>query len=91
MYNRLVKKITFESNYEFMFSLKFNKFRTFIKMCAGYNMLDDFISKMGEFEKQKLFDRLVQGIEHANDNLNSAVTLVDTYGSIKSVPTKLLF
>ena len=91
MYNRLVNKITFESNYEFMFSLKFNKFRTFIKMCAGYNMLDDFISKMGEFEKQKLFDKLVQGIENANDNLNSAVTLVDTYGSIKSVPTKLLF
>tara|TARA_Y100000385_G_scaffold229797_1_gene241304 strand:- start:7207 stop:9213 length:2007 start_codon:yes stop_codon:yes gene_type:complete len=91
MYTRLVKKIDFESNYEFLFSLKFNRFRTFIKMCAGYNMLDDFLSKMGEFEKQKLFDKLVQGIENANDNLSSAVTLVDTYGSIKSIPTKLLF
>ena len=91
IYTCLVKKIDFESNYEFLFSLKFNRFRTFIKMCAGYNMLDDFLSKMGEFEKQKLFDKLVQGIEHANDNLSSAVTLVDTYGSIKSIPTKLLF
>jgi len=91
MYTRLVKKIDFESNYEFLFSLKFNRFRTFIKMCAGYNMLDDFLLKMGEFEKQKLFDKLVQGIENANDNLSSAVTLVDTYGSIKSIPTKSLF
>ena len=91
MYTSLVKKIDFESNYEFLFSLKFNRFMTFIKMCAGYNMLDDFLSKMGEFEKQKLFDKLVQGIENANDNLSSAVTLVDTYGSIKSIPTKLLF
>lgn len=91
MYTRLVKKIDFESNYEFLFSLKFNRFRTFIKMCAGYNMLDDFLLKMGEFEKQKLFDKLVQGIENANDNLSSAVTLVDTYGSIKSIRTKSLF
>jgi hypothetical protein len=91
MYNRLINKIDLESNYEFLFSLKFNRFRTFIKMCAGYNMLDDFLLKMGEFEKQKLFDKLVQGIENANDNLSSAVTLVDTYGSIQSLPTKILF
>ena len=91
MYNRLTKKNEFTSNYEFLFSLKFNRFRTFIKMCAGYNTLDDFLSKMGEFEKQKLFDKLVQGIENMNDNLSSAVTLVDTYGSIKSLPTKKLF
>lgn len=91
MYKRLIDKSEFSSNYEFLFSLNFNRFRTFIKMCAGYNTLDEFISKMGEYEKQKLFDKLVRGIEDMNDNLSSAVTLVDTYGSIKSSDTKLLF
>jgi hypothetical protein len=91
MYKRLIDKGEFSSNYEFLFSLNFNRFRTFIKMCAGYNILDEFISKMGEYEKQKLFDKLVRGIEDMNDNLSSAVTLVDTYGSIKSSDTKLLF
>lgn len=91
MYKRLIDKSEFSSNYEFLFSLNFNRFRTFIKMCAGYNTLDEFISKMGEYEKQKLFDKLVRGIEDMNDNLSSAVTLVDTYGSIKSSNTKLLF
>ena len=91
MYKRLIDKSEFSSNYEFLFSLNFNRFRKFIKMCAGYNTLDEFISKMGEYEKQKLFDKLVRGIEDMNDNLSSAVTLVDTYGSIKSSDTKLLF
>ena len=91
MYKRLIDKSEFSSNYEFLFSLNFNRFRTFIKMCAGYNTLDEFISKMGKYEKQKLFDKLVRGIEDMNDNLSSAVTLVDTYGSIKSSDTKLLF
>jgi len=91
MYHHLVPKIQNNSTYEFLFDLKFNRFRTFIKMCAGYNTLDDFLSKMGEYEKQKLFKNLVQQIEVINDNLSSAVTIVDTYGSIKSISTKLLF
>ncbi|MFB1013871.1 MAG: hypothetical protein QMC68_08970, partial [Bacteroidia bacterium] len=45
----------------------------------------------GEYEKQKLFAKLVQGIQNANDNLESAVAIADTYGSIRSTGNKIMF
>ncbi|MFT6112882.1 MAG: hypothetical protein ACJAXV_001673, partial [Bacteroidia bacterium] len=91
MYSRMMAKMDAESTYQFLFQNNFNQFRTFIKMCAGYNELNDFLSKMGEWEKQNLFSKLVEGIEKANDNLSSAVAIADTYGSIKSSGTKAIF
>lgn len=91
MYKRMMSKIDAEDTYEFLYRLNFNQFRTFIKMCAGYNELNSFLSKMGEWEKQQLFKKLVEGIEKANDNLSSAVAIADTYGSIRSTNSKYLF
>ena len=91
MYTRIMAKMDAESTYQFLFQNNFNQFRTFIKMCAGYNELNNFLSKMGEWEKQNLFTKLVEGIEKANDNLSSAVAIADTYGSIKSSGTKAIF
>jgi hypothetical protein len=91
MYTRMMAKMDAESTYQFLYQNNFNQFRTFIKMCAGYNELNNFLSKMGEYEKQKLFAKLVEGIEKANDNLSSAVTIADTYGSIQSSGTKATF
>lgn len=91
MYKRLMAKMETESSYQFLYQNNFNHFRTFIKMCAGYNELNSFLRKMTEWEKQQLFTRLVEGLEKANDNLSSAVAIADTYGSIRSVDTKLIF
>ncbi|MEY2925473.1 MAG: hypothetical protein RLZZ337_2023, partial [Bacteroidota bacterium] len=91
MYKRMMTKTEAKSTYEFLHHTNFNKFRTFIKMAAGYNTLSDFLSKMTDLEKEKLFKRLVEGIEYANDNLESAVSIADTYGSIKSTSSKQLF
>lgn len=91
MYDRLIRKIPVESTFEFLYSFHFKRFRTFVKMCAGYNKIDDFLSRMGEYEKQKLFGLLVEEIEKENDPLGIAVTLVDTYGSLEQVSSKLLF
>ena len=91
MYTRMMAKMDAESTYQFLYQNNFNQFRTFIKMCAGYNELNNFLSKMGEYEKQKLFAKLVEEIEKANDNLSSAVAIADTYGSIQSSGTKATF
>jgi hypothetical protein len=91
MYTRMMAKMDTESTYQFLYQNNFNQFRTFIKMCAGYNELNNFLRKMGEWEKQKLFAKLVEGIEKANDNLSSAVAIADTYGSIQSNGTKTTF
>jgi len=91
MYKRMIAKMGGEDSYQFLHGLNFNKFRTFIKMCAGYNELNSFLGKMGEWEKQQLFTKLVEGIENANDNLSSAVAIADTYGSIRSSNSKYMF
>ncbi len=91
MYERMMTKLGTEDSYQFLDGLNFNQFRTFIKMCAGYNELHSFLDKMGEWEKQQLFVKLVEGIEKANDNLSSAVAIADTYGSLRNAGSKYLF
>lgn len=91
MYKRMMAKMDAQDTYQFLYALNFNQFRTFIKMCAGYNELNSFLGKMGEWEKQQLFTKLVEGIEKANDNLSSAVAIADTYGSIRSTNSKYMF
>jgi hypothetical protein len=91
MYKRMMAKMEAEDTYQFLHSLNFNKFRTFIKMCAGYNELNSFLLKMGEWEKHRLFTKLVEGIEKANDNLSSAVAVADTYGSIRNGSSRYMF
>jgi hypothetical protein len=87
----MMDKVEGGDTYAFLYRLNFNQFRTFIKMCAGYNELNSFLSKMGEWDKQQLFKKLVEGIENANDNLSSAVAIADTYGSIRNSMSKYLF
>jgi hypothetical protein len=91
MYKRMMSKMDETSTYEFLHHQNFNKFRTFVKMAAGYNTLNEFLTKMSEYEKQRLFAKLVDGIENANDNLESAVAIADTYGSIKSSNNRSMF
>ncbi len=91
MYKRMMAKLPAYSTYEFLKNNNFNKFRTLIKMCAGYNTLSGFLARMSAREKDLLFNKLVQNIENANDNLASAVEIADTYGSIKSPETRLKF
>ncbi len=88
MYKRMMSKMEAESSYEFLHHLNFNRFRTFIKMAAGYNELNSFIAKMTSFEKDRLFKKLLSGLENENDNLGCAVTIADTYGSLKSAESK---
>lgn len=90
MFDRMMRKMEEESSYGFLHELEFNQFRTFIKMCAGYNVLSDFLAKMSDFEKQMLFKRLVEGLESSGDNLKSAVAIADTYGSIDKEENRML-
>lgn len=62
--------------------LGFNKFRTFIKMCAGFGRLGEFLKTMpGEFQKD-LLRQFVTGIETASNPLEQAVVVADTFASL---------
>jgi hypothetical protein len=88
LYKRMEAKITGKSHYAFLEEQNWLKFRTFIKMCAGYNTFNLFLAKMSADEKNNLFRKFCEGLEDESGNLENAVTVADTYGSLKDETTK---
>ncbi len=56
-------------------------FRKFIKMCAGYNTLNDFLGKMGKDNANTLMKAFVIGLERTKTT-EDAVDVADSYSSI---------
>lgn len=88
LYKRMEAKIKDQTFYGFLEDQNWLKFRTFIKMCAGYNTFNLFFDKLNPDEKSKLFRRFCEGLEDENGNLENAVIVADTYGSLKDEVTK---
>lgn len=82
LYKRLMQRRTDSSMYVFFQKTGFNKFRTFIQMCAGYNTLQSLLNTMSATEKNDLLDEIVKDLEKTGGNLEPAVEVADIYGSI---------
>lgn len=82
MFNRMMQRRRDSSLYSFFEKQSFNKFRTFIQMCAGFNKLQDVLNTMSGVERDLLIDRVVGGLETTGGNLEPAVEVADIYGSI---------
>ena len=69
--------------------VKFDKFRKFIKMAAGYNTLSDFLSDFPEHtDAQTLMTAFVNGLENGN-GLEDGVDVADSYASIAETNTEV--
>lgn len=91
LFNRLIERIEEESAYEFLHNLGRNRYRTFIKMCASYNVLPRFLDKMSLWEKRSLFNSFVGGLEKEINPLKQAVAVADTYGSLDDEDNRSVF
>jgi len=92
-YERMIKDMGEKDAYDFVSEMKFSRYRTFIKMAAGYNKLDDFLGKMSP-EKQKLIlTQFVTELEEGQleESLTAAVDVADTFGSLKNDSLKTFF
>src|SRR4029079_10616290 len=80
--------------------VNFDKYRRFIKMAAGFNMLSDFLSKFpprkdadDESDAEKLMKAFVGKLENG-DGLEDGVNVADSYASIvetiKPIATEML-
>ena len=56
-------------------------YKKFIKICAAYNTLDNFLSRMGNPIAQNLMRNFVNGLE-TGSSLEDAVDVADSYASI---------
>lgn len=62
--------------------VRFDKFRKFIKMAAGYNTLSDFLGSFPDHnDAQTLMTAFVNGLENG-EGLEEGVDVADSYGSI---------
>lgn len=91
MYKRMMAKKKENSGYDFLKNLNFNKFRIFIKQCAGYNKLDDFFASMNDSQANVLITMFAGGLYEYGGDLGPAVDVADTYGSLENEKIKGLF
>ena len=91
MYNRLMEKRKETSSYLFLKKMNYNKFRIFLKQCAGYNKLDDFFSHMNDSQANALIQAFAGGLYNYGGDLGPAVDVADTYGSLENEKIKAIF
>lgn len=82
-FNRMMIKMAPNKGDVFLQELNMDKFRTFIRMCAGYNKLDEFIATIDEADRNILMASFVKNIDKNTDtDLEDAVDVADSFGSI---------
>ena len=81
-YDDLKKQLNGASGKRLLENVGENRFRTFIKLCAGYGKLDDFLKTMTFSEKEYVLNKFVTELEKNKGDLTQAVYVADTFGSL---------
>lgn len=88
LYSRLLTRMKPQKGNDFLDSLNKDKFRTFIRMSAGYNLLDTFLRTMTEQDKYNLMASFVHDIDkNLETDLEDAVDVADALASINDEKT----
>ncbi|MEY2836130.1 MAG: hypothetical protein RLZZ557_1792 [Bacteroidota bacterium] len=83
VYARLMTLMGRSAGDSLLQKVQYDRFRKFIRMAAGYNRLDHFLSTMPKSSAQQLMKSFVQGLEEGL-SLENAVDVADSYGSIEN-------
>jgi hypothetical protein len=68
---------------QFLDTLHYDHFRSFIRMCASYSTLSDFLATMDDTARTKLMTRFIDGLgKGKEDDLEDAVDVANAFGSI---------
>ncbi|MCD6011366.1 MAG: hypothetical protein K0Q79_1228 [Flavipsychrobacter sp.] len=83
-FKRLVERMAPMKGDELLDTLNQDHFRTFIRMCAGYNTLSDFLHTMDDTMRTEVMDEFISGLQSGrDDDLEGAVEVADAFGSIR--------
>ncbi len=83
VFNRMMQKTPAQSGDSLLVRVRFDRFKKFIKLAAGYNKLDEFLQSMPDTNSQRLMMAFVRGLENTG-TLEDAVDVADSYGSIRN-------
>lgn len=82
-FKRMMERMKPMKGNEFLDTVHRDKFRTFIRMCAGYNTLSEFLGTIDAEKKNELMRDFIAGLEKGKeDDLEDAVDVADAFGSI---------
>ncbi len=81
VYPRIFQKMDVPRSDSLLVTLHNDYYKKFIKMCAAYNTLDNFLSRMDRSTAQNLIRSFVSGLENTK-TLEDAVDVADSYASI---------
>lgn len=82
LFKRLMHRRTDSSMYIFCSKMGFNRFRTFVQTCAGYNTLQPVLNTMTEQEQEQFINEIVKNLDRTGGNLGPAVEVADIFGSL---------
>ncbi|MBN9485148.1 MAG: hypothetical protein BGO70_10810 [Bacteroidetes bacterium 43-93] len=83
-FRRMMERMKPMTGNELLDKVHRDKFRTFIRMCAGYGTLPEFLSTMDAEHKGSIMRDFIAGLEKGkDDDLEDAVDVADAFGSIK--------
>lgn len=82
-FKRMVERMAPMRGDRFLDTLHYDHFRTFIRLCAGYNTLTELLNTMDDTARTSLMTKFIGGLEYGPDNdLEDAVNVADAIGSI---------
>ncbi len=82
LFKRLMERRTDSSMYVFFSKMGFNRFRTFVQTCAGYNTLQPVLNTMSPQEQDQFVTEIVKHLDRTGGNLGPAVEVADIFGSL---------
>lgn len=84
LFERLIKQTKEEKKdgYRLLEELAFNKFRSFIKLCAGFNSLKTYLNSMEEENSTTLLTMFTGDLEKSKGDMTNAVDVADSFGSL---------
>lgn len=82
LFKRMMQRRTDSSMYVFFNKMGFNRFRTFVQACAGYNTLQPVLNTMSVAEQEQFVTEIVKHLDLTGGNLGPAVEVADIFGSL---------
>lgn len=89
VYSRMLNRSPYKTGDSLLASVRFDRFRKFIRMAAGYNRLDMFLSTMSAERASVIMQEFVKGLDNTA-SLEDAVDVADSYSSIRDTELQSL-
>lgn len=83
LFDRMMTRLKPNKGDMLLDSLGYNHFRSFIKLCAGFNTLNTFLTSMNPAQRNTMLANFVSNLDAEKGNLSDAVNVADAIGSIQ--------